>query len=341
MYQLKRKVLLSSVLVSVVYSLSFSLWAISENNYQEEFLAATNYFESNVQNGVLIGQNLVPLHFSVVNPEAKDAIVILGGRTEFFAKYIELFYDLKDSGMSLYTLDHRGQGLSGRMLADSEKGHVDSFENYVLDLDLFLRSIVAEKKYDRVFFITHSLGGAILSSYLEKMKGKYPVNIVGAILSAPMLEINTGKYPLSVAYAMTKFKVLTGKGDEYVTPGSTFDAIFADNNVTSSDIRYKMTLDVFEKYPEAKLGGSTNRWVNEAIYNDYMIVKNAKKIDVPILLFQAGKDSVVMAEAQDKFCKLAKKCTKVLFPNAQHEILMEVDSIRDIALEKIKIMYKE
>ena len=47
--------------------------------------------------------------------------MVVNGRTEYAEKYAELFYDLKDLGFSLYIYDHRGQGLSSRLLADRGK----------------------------------------------------------------------------------------------------------------------------------------------------------------------------------------------------------------------------
>src|SRR4051812_44355355 len=48
------------------------------------------------------------------------AIVISTGRTESFIKYKELIWDLWQLGYSVFIHDHRGQGLSSRLLADEK-----------------------------------------------------------------------------------------------------------------------------------------------------------------------------------------------------------------------------
>jgi pimeloyl-ACP methyl ester carboxylesterase len=40
-------------------------------------------------------------------------------------------------GFDVLIIDHRGQGLSGRMLSDTHRGHVDNFSDYVDDLAAF------------------------------------------------------------------------------------------------------------------------------------------------------------------------------------------------------------
>lgn len=53
--------------------------------------------------------------------------------------------------------------------------------------------------------------------------------------------------------------------------------------------------------------------------------KNVQKINVPILLFQSGRDTFVKDRGQNKFCERAKNCKKVRFENAKHEVFGEDD----------------
>ncbi|WP_438876507.1 alpha/beta fold hydrolase, partial [Bacillus cereus group sp. Bce039] len=62
-------------------------------------------------------------------------IIIVNGRIESACKYQELFYDLFHQGYDIYSFDHRGQGLSERLIADPQMGYVEQFDDYVRDMD--------------------------------------------------------------------------------------------------------------------------------------------------------------------------------------------------------------
>jgi lysophospholipase len=52
------------------------------------------------------------------------------------------------------------------------------------------------------------------------------------------------------------------------------------------------------------------------------------KVEVPLLLFAAGMDSIVSTTAIEEFAVRLKIGTHVLIPQARHEILQEVDEVR-------------
>jgi alpha-beta hydrolase superfamily lysophospholipase len=94
----------------------------------------------------------------------QGAVVIAPGRTESSLKYLELAIDLIDQGFSpVYAIDHRGQGFSDRQLADAQKGYVRVFNDYVVDFSKFINLVRADVLVDtdRLFLITHSMGGVI------------------------------------------------------------------------------------------------------------------------------------------------------------------------------------
>jgi lysophospholipase len=85
--------------------------------------------------------------------DSDRAIVISSGRTESFLKYREVVFDLWQAGYSVSIMDHRGQGLSERILkapkgadadtsrATHEIGYVDRFDDYVDDLKSFVDQV--------------------------------------------------------------------------------------------------------------------------------------------------------------------------------------------------------
>lgn len=116
----------------------------------------------------------------------KKALVICSGRSESYVKYPEVAFDFYHLGYDIFLLDHRGQGLSGRLLDDPQKGHVEKFSDYVDDLSTFIDTIVLPYHYQHYFALAHSMGGAILASYLLRK----PDIFQAAALCAPMFGIN-------------------------------------------------------------------------------------------------------------------------------------------------------
>lgn len=114
------------------------------------------------------------------------AIVIVNGRIECVWKYQELFFDLFQQGYNIYSFDHRGKGLSERLIDDSQMGYVDDFEDYTHDLHHLVQHFSLER-YKSLYLMGHSMGGNIVTRYLQT----YPQHPFAAIaLSAPMFGVN-------------------------------------------------------------------------------------------------------------------------------------------------------
>jgi lysophospholipase len=105
---------------------------------------------------------------------------------------------------------------------------------------------------------------------------------------------------------------------------------FADQLVTSDERRFQRTQDFLAKHPELRLAGPTWGWLEAA----YRSIKEtsasgyAEKIATPILICGAGKDRIVDTEATARFAAQMPQATYIEFEDAEHEILMENDSVR-------------
>ena len=75
-------------------------------------------------------------------PSRKGTVCLFQGRAEFIEKYFETVRDLRARGFAVATIDWRGQGLSDRVLADRQRGHVRDFYQYGIDLDSFMEQVV-------------------------------------------------------------------------------------------------------------------------------------------------------------------------------------------------------
>lgn len=75
----------------------------------------------------------------------RGSIVVFPGRGEGSFEYYETAIDFIDRGFGpVYVLDHRGQGLSPRLLEDPHKGHVARLEDYVDDALAFVAHVKAD-----------------------------------------------------------------------------------------------------------------------------------------------------------------------------------------------------
>ncbi|MBK8545664.1 MAG: alpha/beta hydrolase [Caulobacteraceae bacterium] len=71
--------------------------------------------------------------------EARGSVIVAPGRTEFIEKYFEVIRELQARGFAVFCIDWRGQGLSGREVENSLKGHLVSFDDPVNDLSTALK----------------------------------------------------------------------------------------------------------------------------------------------------------------------------------------------------------
>ena len=261
----------------------------------------------------------------------RGTMCLFQGRGEFIEKYFEVVADLRRRGFAVATMDWRGQGASDRLLANPRKGHVRSFADYDRDLAAFMKEIVLPDCQPPYIAMAHSMGGHILlrnatlpTSWFSRM-----------VLSAPMIAIAQERLglaaPLSRAYGET-FSAL-GLGSLYAAGGGDAPiemGPFEGNPLTSDRERYTRNRMVIEAAPTLGLGSPTVGWLRAALRSiaRLMAPDYPLKVEVPLLLFAAGMDTIVSTTAIEEFGLRLKVGTHVLIPQARHEILQETDEVR-------------
>ena len=309
-------------------------FAVSEKDYSASFDAEVAPFYKTGKAGEFKGVGGVPIRYRMfVAEHEKGALVIVNGFTETYVKFAEVIYDLSREGYSIYILDHRGQGFSGRMRKNPRMGYVRHFSEYVTDLKTFVDTVVNAQPHTRRFVLSHSMGGAITALYLAK----YPKDFDAAAFSAPMHQINTSPYPEWMARFIANMSCGIGLGGNFA-PGQGnhgLDGTFAVNRLTHSEVRYNKAVAVTKAFPEVGMGGASNRWVQQSLRATTAVYKNSPKIQIPVLLLQASEDKLVKLPGQNEFCKRAQHCVKIPFPGAFHELLQETDAIRDRVVEAV------
>lgn len=336
--------MLKKLLAGITILSSVQAFAISEANYAQEYKEKIIPLITSMTKGTFKGERSLPIHFATytTNPESTICMVILPGRTESLEKYAEVVHDI-DNGVKkgvfkFFLMDHRGQGSSGRIdKVQSDMGYVDDFNNYVLDVKNFMDNIVGENNCSQRFLLAHSLGAGVGISFMQQ----YPEYFDRAALSSPMLKIQTAPYSYKVARSIVLASVAAGRGKKFAIGQKAFSGVrnFEANNFTSSKERYEMAMNMFDMIPEARLGGVSNKWLNEIMKGSKDIRKNYSDLKIPLRVFQAGIETYSYPEEMVKLCDEASFCKRVYLPDSKHEVLMDRDVNRNVVIHELETFF--
>lgn len=125
----------------------------------------------------------IKIYFRQKLPQNPKALVVIShGYAEHSRFYIRLMEFFALHGYAAYALDHRGHGLS-----EAERGHLERFEVFLEDLDVFVDFVQGLHPTLPLFMFGHSMGGLISFNYgvlhPEKLRGQV---FSGAALGRPV-----------------------------------------------------------------------------------------------------------------------------------------------------------
>jgi lysophospholipase len=266
-------------------------------------------------------------------PEAdnRGTVVLLHGRTEFIEKHFETIADLLRRGLSVFTFDWRGQGLSHAVADKVVQGHVGDYRHYVEDLKLFMDTRVRAQTSGPLFLLAHSLGGNVALRYFHD----HPGAVDRAVLCAPLVRLVPGRVPGVAVRMAARLIAATGLSTRYVPGHAAYWATrnnFDGNPLTSDPGRYRIAAEWIKREPALAVGPPTIGWLG-AMFNSISVLHRpgyAAAIRTPILMIAGGRDGVVSAGAARAYGAHLKDGDFLLLPEASHEILHERDEIRDV-----------
>lgn len=322
--------------------MSLNVLAVSESEIHlvyQELNAARNY-----ELKTFTGRRNLKIDYMKFGKELgkRGAIVMAVGRNEASLKYLEFAYDMYQKGFSpIYITSHRGQGLSERRLKDPDRGYVRHFRYYSDDLKRLTDIVISEVGNKPIYLVGHSMGGAIALEFLQR----FPSIFSKAVLTAPMHKIllDSGEADTLRQTALACYLPNRPYCTSYVPDGGP--AIeFPDFNlsdVTSSRVRFDFREHLYQMDKRTRIGSSTIRWVRTSILaNQKMRSKQyIDKIQIPFLILQAGRELVVDNSGSDEVCKKTSLCQLEIIEGSLHNILMEKDLYRNIAMKKINSFF--
>lgn len=283
------------------------------------------------------------LHAEVYNRlDAKKAIVIVHGYTECAEKFRELAWYFVQAGYSVFVYDQRGHGYSVREVDDLSVTHVDDFGQYLRDLEEFMDKVVRPRMGEaQLFLFGHSMGGAVAATALME----HPEWFTRAVLNAPMIKCVTAGIPAGAALAFVKLMCLLGKGKERAIVGKPYDP--ARETLEHSHSTSRARFDYFQKKREATPNyqncAPTNAWLREAISVTRRLLnpEEAKRIKTPLLLIQAGLDSIVLLPEQEQFVSLVPGAKIMKLDAAKHEIYCNDDGVLEPYMKAMLDFFEE
>jgi lysophospholipase len=254
----------------------------------------------------------------------RGSVIVAPGRTEFIEKYFEVIRELQARGFAVFCIDWRGQGLSGREVVNSLKGHFGSFDDPVNDLSTALK-LLGDRLPRPHIGLAHSMGGAIMLRALQTRR----IELDAAAFSAPMWGV-AGLSNMAKKYV--RFMVSLGCGSLYA-PGVEKRwkrENFKKNPVTHDKARHDRCQGLIAEEPRLALAGPTNGWVAAAAdaTEAFQTPGSLAHLRIPILIATAGEEQLVDNATHDAVLHELPDATHITIEGAKHEILMETDPIR-------------
>ena len=257
----------------------------------------------------------------------RGTVLLLNGRTEYMEKYQEVFAALRQRGYAVYSCDWRGQGLSGRMLSDSQKGYVRRFDDYLEDLDQLMGIVRDQRPPSPFIIIGHSMGGHLALRFIERQPGLFERGVV----TAPMIDIQVPFFlPRRLLRWLVHLAVDHGKEGDYILGTGGFgdrDRRYDGNPLTSDRARFQRNVDMIQQDPRLALGGVTYGWLAAALASIKWVTSPAfvQSLELPLLMVTASEERIVSRDAQERFYRQAPDCRLVSIEGARHELLVETD----------------
>jgi lysophospholipase len=281
------------------------------------------------------GFSIRQLDWGEPDEPVRGSLLFLPGRGDAYEKYLETFEHWRSRGWRVTAVDWRGQAGSGRLGKDAVTGHVDDFARWTGDLADFWRDWSRRRAAPRVL-VGHSMGGhlalrAVVDGALEPAPD-------GLVLSVPMLDVLPERLPLLAKLVVARLMCTIGdpcrpawKWSE--RPGEV--QAFRQALLTHDGDRYADELYWRRERPELIMGPGSWGWVAAALASVRQLARPGalEAVDLPVYILATTADRLVGSRAIRRAEARLPRVEGLWFgAEAAHEILREVDAVRDRAL---------
>lgn len=250
---------------------------------------------------------------------ARGSLLFLGGRGDFVEKYLEALAHWHGRAWALAGFDWRGQGGSGRYLADPLICHIPDFDPLVGDLETFVEGWKAETPGPHMI-VAHSMGAQLTLRLLARR----PDLVDGAVLLAPMVGIRP--LPAPVARAAANMAILAGRHERRIWER---DLGNVGGRMTSCPDRQEDKLWWKAAQPDIASGAPSWGWLKAACASIAALpARDLTAIVTPLLMLASKRDPVIDIRALRRTADRLPRAELRLFEGKGHELLREADGVR-------------
>ncbi|MCT2399656.1 alpha/beta hydrolase [Novosphingobium mangrovi (ex Huang et al. 2023)] len=267
----------------------------------------------------------------------RGSLLFMPGRADTYEKWLETLAEWHREGWGVTSADWRGQSYSGRLGRDALTGHIDDFATWVDDYAALWADWAARTPPPHVA-VAHSMGGHIVLRAVTEGK----VRPDALVLSAPMLGLHPDWMPSSVLHVIAR--MIAGLGDPrrpawsgnekpQVIPHSRYRLLTHDLSRYEDEEWWRTTR------PAILMGAASWGWIERALASIRLLEAPdlLEAVDVPTLILATRKDGLVSWAAVRRAAARLPKAELVAFgKECRHEILREVDPVRDRAINAIR-----
>jgi lysophospholipase len=245
--------------------------------------------------------------------ETRAAILLSHGYAEHSGRYTRVIEAWTQRGLLVATYDLRGHGRS-----EGRRGHVESFADYLDDLNAILGELERHDRWPagtKPVLFGHSLGGLISAS----VAAEAPERFAGLAMTSPFF---------GLARAVPKVKAWAGRVMSRILP-----TLSHPSGLTGAELTHDAEIAAHYDEDPFHFSHVTARWFTEIEAAQTGLLARATRLTLPMLCLAAGDDRVASTPATERlFARAASRDKElIVLPRLYHEVLNELDRDRHIA----------
>jgi alpha-beta hydrolase superfamily lysophospholipase len=236
-------------------------------------------------------------------PQPKAVVCLVHGHGEHTSRYAHVAEAFGKQGYILFGADLRGHGRSGGI-----RGHVNSIEDFMQDIDVLLAQARLHYPGLPIILYGHSIGGVLVLCYGLLRKP----NIKGVIATSSALHTVVEKQSLKVMMAKVLGSLMP---TTVIASGLEAKDLSRDQEVVQAYINDPLVHD--------KISLGLGKTMLEA---SNFALTHAGEFPLPLLLLHGKADKIAFPSSSIEFAApLKQKSTLVLWDDAFHELHNELE----------------